>query len=208
MSPRNNDTHSIFGLYESKVTKHDNVLKEATPFSEFEGMGGQEQFDKIKAGEEDIKAMRSPKYGEGAQKMYRMGEDEAKRAIYAMGKAIIADFKKHPNNTFPGDRKAFQEHVKGLLGTVIKKADGKPLYPPSFAGHIARNIINALEEVNAIQETGKTVRRGNVAPEQIVAAIPDVADLFAAEPTGGATETSSPGASPFKKKEKPKVKAE
>ncbi len=150
MTPiRNKDSNTLASLYESTViTKK--LITEA-PFAELEGLGAPEKH-KFEAG----KAMSDPKYGPDSNyKQHRLVGKEARQAIYDIGKLLLAKLKEEKDSTFPGSRPEFQKYVGDLVSTNLKdKKTGKAYYKPSFAVHIARNIIEELEDHKIIHEFG------------------------------------------------------
>jgi len=148
---RNKDSNTLAGLYESTVVKKKVIAENAPPFAELEGLGGKEN-NKFEPG----KAMSDPKYGPDSNyKEYRLVGKEARQAIYDIGKLLLAKLKGEKDATFPGDRSAFQKYVSDLVVNNLKdKKTGKALFKPSFAIHIARNIIGELENHKVIHEFG------------------------------------------------------
>jgi len=172
---KNRDTESISSLYESKIVKS-KVLNEAMPpFASDEGLSP-EKHKQFKGGA----AMHKPAYAQAPYKAYRLSEEEARNAIYHVGKALLDMFKKQPDGIYPGDKTGLYKDMAPMVMNMLKDSSGKPLYNKSFAYHIARNIVDALIETRVIKywqdpkSKGEKVGTGAKAKDlsQVVAAIP------------------------------------
>lgn len=176
------DTNNLSSLYESAIVKKQVVSEAMPPFAELEGLSPS-KYKEFAAGEEDQKVLRHPSYGEAPYRQKRLTEDEARNAIWAIGKEIIAICKAYPNGVFPGTRDELKaELIKpdGAIAKTLKDATGKPIYAKSWWPFIAGQVIKALKDAKVIEEFSDRIRKptGGRNLDAIIPNIPAPAELF------------------------------
>lgn len=179
---RTNDTNNLSSLYESSIVKKQVISEAMPPFAELEGLSPS-KYKEFPAGEEDQKVLRHPSYGEKPYRQKRLSEDEARNAIWAIGKEIINICRSYPNGVFPGSRDELKDELikpDGAIAKTLKDSNGNPIYAKSWWPFIAGQVIKALKDSRVIEEFSDKIRRptGGRNLDAVVPNIPTPAELF------------------------------
>ncbi len=148
---RNLDLNSLTSLYENKVVLK-NVLNEELPY--WEGPGGIKAAGSASTSPDVHRAAMSnqPSYaGE-----HRLNEEQMKKVILIIGQEILDFLKTLPGEKFVGgetskeEDDAFRAKIAEMIFNKIKMKSGEPIYQKAFAKHIARQLVDALLDVNTL----------------------------------------------------------